>query len=122
MASRKKRNMRKKRNIRKTVKQKGGFGNFFRIFSKKPPILTPEAQLKKDALAVLKDNGITDLNEFLFGSESRNSPFVLDGDHYKPVIFGDYTFTKFKPYFKTYTLKVSTPTNKEGIELLSITD
>ena len=99
--------MRKKRNIRKTIKQKGGF---FGIFSKKPPTLTPEAQLKKDALAVLKNNGITDLNEFLHGKQ-----FVFnDKDKkYNDVIIGDYTFQLTRDMSRTFTLlvfKTSNPT------------
>jgi hypothetical protein len=109
--TRKKRNIRKKRNMRKTIKQRGGMFSFF----KKP--LTSEEELKKGALKALTNNGIHNLEDFLFGNQ-----FVLDGDNYRPVIIGNYTFKKFKPSYKTTTLHVSTPTNEKGLTLLNLTD
>ncbi len=95
--------MRKKRNMRKTIKQRGGMFSFF----KKP--LTPEKQLEKDALEVLKKNNITDLNAFLFGDK-----FVLNKDgQFNDVIFGDYTFRLSRGMSRVYILtvfKTSNPT------------
>ncbi len=72
--------------------------------------------LKEDALAVLKANGVDTTNEgldkFLFGPSFKLSP---DGRSYNDVIFGDYTFGKFRDMSRTYYLKAwtsSDPDNK----------
>jgi hypothetical protein len=62
--------------------------------------------LKEDALAVLKANGVDTTNkgldDFLFGPSFKLSPA---GTSANEVIFGDYTFGKFRDMSRTYELK-----------------
>jgi hypothetical protein len=77
--------------------------------------------LKEDALKVLADNKITDLDNFLFGS----GKFVLnkEGTSYNDVIYGEYTFRKTRDMSRTYHLIAFTTSSPDKqVTLLSVND
>ena len=77
--------------------------------------------LKEDALKILADNNITDLDKFLFES----GKFVLNekGNAYNSIIFGDYTFIKTRDMSRTYYLKVFKTSEPDTIvELYRLND
>jgi hypothetical protein len=102
MAKTKKVRLSKKRRTNKRRNQRGG-------------------GLTEDALKVLTDNKIADLDNFLFGS----GKFVLnkEGTSYNNVIYGDYTFRKTRDMSRTYYLvafKTSSPDKQ--VTLLTVND
>jgi hypothetical protein len=68
--------------------------------------------LKEDALKVLKDNDITNLEKFVFES----GKFVLnkEGTAYNDVIYGAYTFRKTRDMSRQYHLIVFETSKPDG--------
>ena len=94
---------------------------FSRKYTNRGKRIQRGGDLKEDVLKVLTENGVTNLETFLFES----GQFVLnkDGTAYNNVIFGEYTFQKTRDMGRQYHLiafKTSEPDVKTT--LLTVSD